>query len=263
MKNLFFIAAAAAILSISCSKLDVAGVSSTKYVNLPGNYTSRVVAGPMTVEVSSAYDMVKVTSDSNVLPYIEIYTEGNDLVIKYEDGVYFSGRYETVIGLPFRQGVNRISLNGSSTYRHLEHVTYQSPVSLDVKGASEMAFGSITAENIFLSLADASAFAANMSAIDYLDVNASGASGIWIDGGIKECHATLEDASILSRLTESKNDALRINDFQCYLYDSSYACLWSNGFVSGALYDSSSLTLSGNADFNSVICDGNSEIVIQ
>ena len=263
MKNLFFIAVMSSILSAGCSKLDVAGVSSTKYMNIDESYTGIIVDGPMTVEVSSAYDMVKLTSDSNVLPYIEIFTDGDNLVVKYKDGSRFSGKYETEIGLPFRQGVNRITLSGTAVYRQTEHVNYQSIAQFDVTDASVLGFGSIKAGEVVLNLSGASAFYADLAYVDDMTVTARDASYAGIDGDIRKCTMTLENASRFSRISESRNNALQITTLDCFLYNSSSATLYSDGYVNGTLDGASSITLSGDADCSSVICNGNSSVIRQ
>ena len=129
--------------------------------------------------------------------------------------------------------------------------------------AVQIGFGSIKAGEVVLNLSGASAFYADLAYVDDMTVTARDASYAGIDGDIQKCSMTLENASRFSRISESKNNALKITTLDCFLYNSSSATLYSDGYVNGTLDGASSITLSGDADCSSVICSGNSSVIRQ
>ena len=261
MKNLFIMAVSAAILSVACSKLETAGVTSTKYVNVPGNYSGIIVEGDMAVEVSADNEMVEITSDSNVLPYIEIGIDDGNLVIKYEDGVHFSGRYETVIGLPLIYGVNDIRLSGAATYRQAE-AEYRLPVRFDADYSSVFDFGTLRASEMILNLRNSSAFYADMAYVEDAVMTVSDFSGVYMDGHLEKCDADLANSCELLSRSRYRNNDLEISEFHGYLNDWSTAEFYSDGYLSGSLYGNSKICLYGGAayDFNS---DDTSQVIVR
>ena len=121
MKNgIFAVLAAAALMAAGCSKTGLAGVSETVYMDVPGSYSAIEVNGLITVYVSPSYDGIEITSDANILPYVDIYIRGGSLVIEYDDGTYFSGNYETVVKIPDNMDVTEVSLSNYAAFSMTE-----------------------------------------------------------------------------------------------------------------------------------------------
>ena len=103
-------------LLAGCSKMNVAGVTAAIYQEVPEGYGTVAVNDGITVEVSDDNDMVEIVSDTNVLPYVEVYVQGGTLTIEYEAGVRFSGSYQTIVRIPHSRSMTSVKLRSGSVF---------------------------------------------------------------------------------------------------------------------------------------------------
>ena len=109
--------ASLAVAFAGCSRLELAGVSASVYDDLTEWYSSVVVNGYMTVESSSSYDKVEITSDANVLPYVSLSVRDGVLVIEYDENMRVSsGHYETVVRIPACADVQSVRLRSGAGF---------------------------------------------------------------------------------------------------------------------------------------------------
>ncbi len=243
----------ALLFSAGCSKIQLAGVSATRYQNVTGNYSGIVVRGAMTVEMSPEYDMVEISSDSNVLPYIEVRIVDNSLVIGYkEDARFSSGNFDTCIRLPYSASVESVSISDMSSFRCAGDVSLSSRLRLEAQDMSSFEFGRVTSPSFILTLRDASSFRASDVDFQESSLNFSDASSAMMSGRIERCDAVLSDASSLSSAPGDPDRMLTIGSFSCTLSDASYAGFHSDGVITGTLMDASTICYSGSAVCGSV-----------
>ena len=258
--------AAAALMAAGCSGTEVAGVSETVFMEVPGSYSSIEVNGKITVSVSPSYDEIEITSDVNVLPHIEIYLRGGALVVEYADGEYFSGSYETVVKIPENRDVNSVSLSNYAVFSMAEldreswfdYDTYY--FTADTR--SEFHFTEFLVPSVTMQLENSSVFYAGNARIEDADLTLLSSSELMMDGQVQECYATISDYSELYPATDSYTGPfyLQINDFTGNISGSSDVCFHSDGRISGALSGRSELIYSGNANVSSLVPSSDSSI---
>lgn len=260
MKINFLAIMLALLVSGGCSKIQLAGVSTTKYLNVPGDYSGIVVDGAMTVEVSSSCDMMEITSDSNVLPYIDIRIVDKSLVIGYEKGAKFSsGNFSTTIRLPYSTAIGSVSISGMSLYRCMEDTALSSKLRLEARDMSSFEFGSLSASSLALTLHGASSFVASALDVPESSLNFTEASSATVSGSMLKCDAVLSGASVL--YPGSGSSSLSVDRFSSTLSGASSARFHSDGVISGTLRDASVIYYSGSAVCESVSCFTESEII--
>ena len=260
---LFSIIAFLSLFISSCSRMDLAGVSATKCQDITEWYNSIVVDGNIIVEQSGDEGMIEIATDANVLPYVEAYVRSGTLVVEYDDGARFSGRFETHVRIPSSARVQSIRLMNAAEFRTGQLVE-ANLLSLEASSASFFNFAGISADEIKLNLGDASLFMADRVDASTAVLTLCDASAAMMDGTVMRCRAVMEDASSLSPRTESYVDhyALEIVDFEGNLSDASSASFHSNGSISGFITDGSSIFYTSDIEIvQSVTVTDGSEIV--
>lgn len=259
MRSSFFLLPLLLLVIESCSKIELAGVSAVKYLNLDGRYSSIVVSGPMQVETSESYDMVEVTSDANVLPYVQVHVMDNTLFIEYEDGIRLPSRgFVTEVRLPYVKGVASVRISDAAEYTSSVRVVSSFPLMIEAESASDIRFDGLSASNLILNMSDASTFVCGSVFVEEASVNLSDASTAEMDGVIWTCSANLEDASELAGMTRIYLGEYTLDIHQLYvnMSDASSASFHSDGTMSGTLRDGSCIRYTGSAASGLKLFDG-------
>lgn len=248
-KPVLFLAIIQILVFSSCSRMDLAGVTATKCQEAPEWYSSVTVDGAITVEVSMEEDVIEIVSDANVLPYVNVHEQRGALIVEYDDGARFSGRYETIVRIPASREIQSVRLMNSAVFRMDAPVRTGYPLRFEAGSWSQFDFASISADNVEISLSDASVFLAGMVSVNNADISCCDRSEVMMDGVIQSCNAFLEDGSSLSPLTDTYVDRfeLEIDCFYGNLSDSSSASFHSDGSISGTLRDRSRIDYTGVA----------------
>lgn len=250
MKKPVFMFFAAIVLSAACSKIELAGVSATKCQNISGNYSSIVVDGNIVVEVSSSCEMAEITSDANILPYVDVYTDNGTLYIEYGNGARFSsGRFETVVRIPENTDVQGIRLLNSAYYRNDGIMKSAYYMKLEADSGSGFDMAGLIAKDVILNLQNSSLFSAGYVSLTDATFNISGGSKAEMDGIIGYCDAFMSGFSTLAYKTDTyvDNYALTIDQFNAQMSDASSAYFHSDGYLSGTLTGGSSIVFTGMA----------------
>lgn len=246
-KLVFYMFASLAVAFAGCSRLELAGVSASVYDDLTEWYSSVVVNGYMTVESSSSYDKVEITSDANVLPYVSLSVRDGVLVIEYDENMRVSsGHYETVVRIPACADVQSVRLRSGAGFISEDGFGSSSTLRFDAGSGSRFVLGGIDAQDVMLNLSGGSSFAAGPVSVTNFSMNFADGSLASVDGDIEYCEAMMEDGSCLKAGTDAFS--LSIFRFKGNLSDGSSASFHSDGFVSGTLSDGSSVIASGNAE---------------
>lgn len=257
MKRPVFLFSIVLIFSLlaGCSKMNVAGVTAAIYQEVPEGYGSLAVNDGITVEVSADNDMVEIVSDTNVLPYVEVYVQGGVLTIEYEAGVRFSGSYQTIVRIPHSRSMTSVKLRSGSVFASDVIMESDSRLGFDGTAGSRFDISGIAANDMQLSLADGSAFLSGDVDVNNLSLSLTDGSYAAMDGHIAYCNAIMEDGAYLSPRTSSyfEKPSLTVDRFNGNLSDGSKASFYSDGLLTGTLRDGSSVQCDGNAKHDLVI----------
>lgn len=251
MKKPFFCMLLCLAVSAGCSKLELAGVSASRYQDLTEHYSSVMAEGNITLETSSSYDKVEITSDANVLPYVRVSVRNDALVIGYEENIRISsGHYETVVRIPADMEVRSVRIRSGAGFRSDGCLCTSSSVRFDAGSGSRFVLGGIEASDVLLNLVEGSSFVAGPVSVQNFSMNLTDGSAASMDGYIGYCDAILEDGSRLVPRTGPSADTgmLSIFRFNGTLSDGSSAVFYSDGLLTGSLSDGSSVIASGHAD---------------
>lgn len=263
MKNLFFLAAVAVLVMSGCSRMELAGVSASKYQEIGERFSAVEVEGRIVVEMSGTDRMIGITADANILPYVEVYVRNNTLFVGYDDSVILpSGNYETLVTIPSSGDLKIIRAYSSAVFRTDMQLESLSPVSLSADSWSRLEFSGISVNELILNLSANSDFTADMVSVSDASFTLTGSSSASMNGVIKTCRLMASDFSSLSPLLldYGSDYMLEIYDFNCTMNSSSEAWIHSDGYISGSLSSRSRLYYTGSA-LPSVIADDNSDII--
>ena len=249
IKSLLTIAVLAVLAG--CSKIELAGVSATKYLNVPDDCSMIFVHGQISVHLSASSDVMELVSDANVLPYVNVRKEGNTLVFEYEDGAKLPSSpfvTEIVIPVPAELDVVRV-LDGAGFTADCD-ISVPGSLKLEGLSGSSFRFGGLSTPSLVLNLSGGSGFMSGNVEVESMSLNLSENSDVTMDGSVAECSATMNDSSDLAPATSGAADgefSLSIPDFRCSLSNSCSASFHSDGTISGTLKNRCSISYTGGA----------------
>lgn len=251
MKKPLFFAFLALIFSAGCSRLELAGVSATRYQDAPGSYSSVVVDGNIRLEYSPAMEMIEIVTDANVLPYVDVKVQSGTLTLDYRDGARFSsGAYETIVRIPLNADLQTLRIMNGARCDAGDIKAGTSRLRFDAESGSAFEISSISADDVSVNLGGGSSFKAGTVTASIMSMNLSDGSYAGMDGTISYADVIMEDGSTITHLTGS--DALVIDRFNGSLSDGSMASFYSDGIITGTIRDGSSIINTGNAVMNVV-----------
>lgn len=258
-------AAAAVCLGIfcSCSKIDLAGITDTVFVDIPMTYTGIEVESAIEVRLSEDCTAPQLEADVNLMPYIEIYEKDRTLRVKLSSGVRLTNSawaaFKAVVTLPAKSDIGYVSLSGASSL--ISDIPFRSDVfSLTASGAS-LFTGAVSAEKLDIDLSGASLAEFGFLEGDRMKISASGASFLKFSGAVQSCNMVLGGASSVSGISDTWKYSLEIGRCTGSLSGASYAAFRSNGEISCTLSGGSCIYYYGDADISGSSSDGASSIV--
>lgn len=234
-------AVVATAIASSCSKMDLAGITDRLDVDIPMIFEKIDVEDAIIVVFSPETDMVRVESDVNVLPYVEVYMKGKVLKIGYDRGLRPKDwHFKTVVTVPYKEDISSVLLSGASTFESLSKISRES-FSLDLSGASS--------------------FRSELAISGKLNIKASGASEAHMSGHAKDLYINLSGASKAAGMELGSEEMFEITNCYGDLSGASEAYFHCTGKIDCNLSGASRIYYSGTADTSSSSLSGASEIV--
>lgn len=262
MKIRFFISIFSVLLACSCSKLELAGIVDRINLNVPGDFTSISVDGAIDVSFSDDCTSVQVETDVNLLPYVEVYLDGRQLKVRLSSEIKISPDYNSriTVMIPYRQGVNSISLDGASSFVS-DYPVKGKDVVIVASGASEIICHVIAERSATISLSGASLAEFGSLSSELLNLEMSGASSLQASGRVSSGQISLSGASELKGIVSVQKYSFDIDSCYGTLVGASKAVFKSDGLISCNLYGASRICYIGNADMSGSRCYAASEII--
>lgn len=252
--------AAVAMLAAGCSKIELSGIYATRYQEVKEQYCSVEAGGSMDVTMSAEVDMIEITADSNVLPYLEIYVEGNVLHLGYTDQARFSpGGLGTRIRVPYISTLKSLRLSDAAFFTVREPLCSDNSLNLEARSGAGFHCDALSVRDFMLSLYDGASFSAGFIGALSASLILTDGSAASFDGDISSCDVIIEDGSSLGpRIAGDKG--LYIEDFYCNMKDGSSAEFSSLGTVSGIMRDGCRISCTGDPDTSALVMFDGSEI---
>lgn len=126
-------------ISLALSKfkpLHATGRDTTLVFDIPADYSDIDVSGTFNVRYTDSVDVITVTADACLAPYIQVFTEGNDLKLKLKPVSLSSiGRISALVP-ESSTGLKSIDLSGASAFSASSPVEAYS-LDIEVSGASK------------------------------------------------------------------------------------------------------------------------------
>ena len=260
MKKFILFLLSVILLACSCSKLELAGITERINISLPYNFTSIYIAGDIDVIFTDDVATAQIEADVNLLPYVNVYEEGRQLKIEFEDGLNVkSGTLEATVIIPYKRGVNIVSAVGAATFMS-DYPLVAKDVVITAAGASEV-IGHILAEkSVTVKLSGASSLECGSVSAGILNLTLSGASEMKAAGKVTSGHIELSGASELEEISSAQKYSLEIGSCYGTLSGASEASFKSDGLISCNLSGASSISYIGNADISGSKCYDTSDI---
>ncbi len=213
--------AALAVVLICCGASEcsemLSGVEDVRVEYIKTDYQVLNVSSAIAVEYSSDSDMMEITADRDMLPYIDVKRTGNILELKVRQN-------------PFKNtGRIRVVLPVSGNLRWIDASSFK---------ASEK----IYAPSFELSLSGASKLDAEIET-EKLQVDASGASSLNIFGYADRMSIEASGASRIS----SQSSRVSSDDLEVSVSGASRVCVDCTGSISGSISGASSIIYGKNA----------------
>lgn len=222
----------------SCKKINLAGYNESKTFTI--NDFSKIEAhNDIHVSFCDSIDHIVATTDANALPHLKVDKQGQTLKFSYPSGILVN--FSTEILVPFRNGLNKVTLSGSSSFVSAKSIETDN-LEMDLSGAS-----SVTGDFIISN--------------GKLDIDASGASTLALRGFAKSVDV---DFSGASKITASKADdgyAFACDELDGDLSGGSSIQIHCNDMIDCDLSGSSTIHYTGNADTSHCKCSGGSNVV--
>lgn len=187
-KVMLFAAMAVSLMLSSCKKdlfvyVSLSGENTTSYIDNQTGYTKVDVGEGIFVNFKQGIDNIKITTDKNVLKYVNIETYGGTMHVAYSSIMTFSSfdsQGITVVDVPFTTALNTVTANGKS------RVTINGDLEeLTIKASNErtqvLPIGKYTKVNITVSdLAEVGDYRGEFKVSQELTVTGTGTSNIWV-----------------------------------------------------------------------------------
>ena len=222
----------------SCKKINLAGYNESKTFSV-SNFNKIEAHNNIHVLFCDSIDQIIVTADANALPYLKVDKQNQTLKFSYPSGIFVN--FSTEILVPFRNGLNKVALSGSSSFVSAKSIETDN-LEMDLSGAS-----SVTGDFIISN--------------GKLDIDASGASTLALKGFAKSVDV---DFSGASKITTSKADdgyAFACDELDGNLSGGSSIQIHCNDMIDCDLSGSSTIHYTGNADTSHCKCSGGSNVV--
>lgn len=262
MRRISVLFCIAVLAFCSCSKVELAGVIDSVEISVPMDFSSIDIEGCFDVRLNEDCTTATVTSDVNVLPYIEIFETDGTLKVRFSRGFRLKNdgwnTLQVIVDLPYKEGIKAVSLSGASSFSSDQTMTADN-ISLSVSGASTVTCDVSAAQTVSMNISGASSVGSVLSAND-LNLVVSGASRLRTSGKVSRCQMNISGASTVSGISETQKYSLEISDCRGELSGASHMDLHCDGFIKCYLSGASSMSVSGSADFSQSVCDGGSTI---
>ena len=238
MKKLALSLLAVLAIFASCKKINLAGYNESKTFTV--NDFSKIEAhNDIHVSFCDSIDHIVATTDANALLLLKVDKQGQTLKFSYPSGILVN--FSTEILVPFRNGLNKVALSGSSSFVSAKSIETDN-LEMDLSGAS-----SVTGDFIISN--------------GKLDIDASGASTLAL-----KCFAKSVDVDFsgASKITTSKADdgyAFACDELDGNLSGGSSIQIHCNDMIDCDLSGSSTIHYTGNADTSHCKCSGGSNVV--
>ncbi len=216
--------AALAVVLICCGASEcsemLSGVEDVRVEYIKTDYQVLNVSSAIAVEYSSDSDMMEITADRDMFPYIDVKRTGNILELKVRQNPFKNtGRIRVV--LPVSGNLRWIDLSGASSFKASEKI-YAPSFELSLSGASKLD-AEIETEK--------------------LQVDASGASSLNIFGYADRMSIEASGASRIS----SQSSRVSSDDIEVSVSGASRVCVDCTGSISGSISGASSIIYGKNA----------------
>ena len=221
----------------SCKKINLAGYNESKTFSV-SDFNKIEAHNNIHVLFCDSIDQIIVTADANALPYLKVDKQNQTLKFSYPSGILVN--FSTEILVPFRNGLNKVALSGSSSFVSAKSIETDN-LEMDLSGAS-----SVTGDFIISN--------------GKLDIDASGASTLALKGFAKSVDVDLSGAS---KITTSKADdgyAFACDELHGNLSGGSSIQIHCNDMIDCDLSGSSTIHYTGNADTSHCKCSGGSNV---
>lgn len=231
---------AATMVGCSCryETVTLAGVNDEQHFAV-SEFTKLNVHSALEVVVcDSVIDMV-VTTDRNLLPYLQISQSGKSLSIGYPCGLNWIGNASTHVLLPSQKALQDLAISGASQVT-IERTIDASEIDIDLSGASVL--------NADIAAQEA-------------DINLSGSSVANLQGSITRLEVGISGASQLVSEKSDDQYLLRANDIKGTLSGSSHLYVHSDGAIRCNVSGASVIFYTGTATTADSDCTGASTIV--
>jgi hypothetical protein len=199
---------------------------------------------------------IDVTTDDNIMGYVEVSKSGNQLTVKLNSGYrYRPTELKVIISTP---DISMLSLYGKSEGK-MGYFSFDHDVAFRVRGLSSLEIASLSAENAYFNITGDSKFTADVRDFE-------GTADFTLHGG--EVDISLfgcDEAEVIMNATDSESEAVvALYSDSCVnitadnaadlslslaLFDESSAYLYMDGEIDVSLHDESSLSYVGELTF--------------
>lgn len=218
--------------------ITLAGVNDEQHFSV-SEFTKLNVHSALEVIVCDSVTDMVVTTDRNLLPYLQISQSGKNLSIGYPCGLNWISNASTHVLLPSQKALQDLAISGASQVT-IERTIDASEIDIDLSGASVLS-------------ADIAAQEA--------DINLSGSSVANLQGSITRLEVGISGASQLVSEKSDDQYLLRANDIKGTLSGSSHLYVHSDGAIRCNVSGASVIFYTGTATTADSDCTGASTIV--
>lgn len=248
-----------------CSKIriEAAGYRDSISIALPMDFRGIDVESAIEVIFTDSCEEVHIETDANLLPYVEVYEHRGMLKIRYSEDISLKGNrwnhLHTVVKVPYKDGLNALSLSGASVFESDKPLTGTS-FDVSASGASEVICSFSLTGDMDISLSGASSLQCASFRARSVYMDASGASSFLATGSMSECEMSLSGASRVESMAGADRYALRIDRCTGDLSGASTAVFASEGVISCSLSGASHIYYKGGAESKGSSVSGGSSI---
>lgn len=229
-----------AVLAIfaSCKKINLAGYNESKTFAV-NDFNKIEAHNDIHVSFCDSIDQIIATADANVLSHLKVDKQGQTLKFSYPSGILVN--FSTEILVPFRNGLNKVTLSGSSSFVSAKSIETDN-LEIDLSGDSSVTGEFVISEGKF-------------------DIDASGASTLALKGFAKHVNVGFSGASKITAAKADSGYAFACDELNGNLSGGSSIQIHCNDMIDCGLSGSSSIHYTGNADTSRCKCSGGSSVM--